>query len=207
MFYVSQRNKLIFSAWLFAIIISSFTVKSIQAEEWEVKVEKSNLIISTRAMSGSEYLQVKATVVINAPLFKVKQMFSATGTCWDWQLNCAQSKIIKSDNPNKNTVHVILDLPWPLSDRDLVLDTKLTEQSEGQHLLLEMTPSNTQVKSKYVRAKSNIRYELIEQPDNQTQLNILMHTEMGGSAPVSLVNNALHKELTKDINTLLKLLE
>ena len=179
----------------------------ITASDWTTKVDNNNITIFTRSIPESEFLQVKAIVQINAPLFKVKQMFSATEKCWQWQLSCAQSKIIRTDNVNNKTVHVILDLPWPLSDRDLVLDTKLTEQTKDKHLVLEMLPSDTQVKSKYVRAESKTRYELIEKSVNQTKLIILMHTEMGGSAPVSLVNNALHKELKKDINALLNLLE
>ncbi|MDU0113805.1 START domain-containing protein [Psychrosphaera aquimarina] len=196
------------------ITVQLAVIKSAIAEpsQWQVKVEEPDLVISTRTVPHSQHLEVQATVNFQAPLNTIKAFFTADGECWKWQLRCSRTNIIDSTSESEKTIYVVVDMPWPIDDRDFVLNSTYSEDQTNNRLTLTLVPSEiqapseTQVPSDLVRAYSTITYELTRQTeDNHTTLNVTMHTEFGGSTPSSLTNSLLHKELKKDLTKLMQL--
>ena len=96
-------------------------------------------------------------------------------------------------------VYTVVNMPWPITDRDFIFDAKVTEHSAAsaqgliKRVVISLTPHSNpgqynKEKSKLVRATSNIVYELTASSDNKTQLNIYMHTDFSGSISPKLIN-------------------
>ncbi len=190
---------------MLGLIIFSLNATVVFASEWQQQIKHDAYSIFTRHFESSDYLQVKAEVKINAPVSSISPYFSASDRCWQWQLRCGSTKLLKSDSANKNTVYVVVDMPWPIDDRDFVFDTAYYESPADNSITLTISPSEIEHKSDYVRAKSNVKYTLSPVTENKTLLSILMHTEFGGSTPALFINGMLHKELKNDLEALIEL--
>lgn len=191
--------------FLLGLIIFSLSTTVVFASEWQQQIKHDAYSISTRHIEGSDYLQVKAEVKINAPVSSISPYFSASDRCWQWQLRCDSTKLLKSGSANKNTVYVVVDMPWPIDDRDFVFDSTYSENPADKSIILTISPSEIEKKSDYVRAKSNVKYTLYPLTVNKTLLSVLMHTEFGGSTPAAFVNSRLHEELKNDLEALIEL--
>ena len=192
------------------LIVQVAVIKSAIAEpsQWQVKVEEPDLVISTRTVPHSQHLEVQATVNFQAPLNTIKAFFTAEGECWKRQLRCRQTHIVNTTSESEKTIYYAVDMPWPIDDRDFVLNSTYSEDLTNNRLTLTLVPSEIQVPSDLVRAYSTITYELTGQAeDNHTTLSVTMHTEFGGSTPSSLTNSLLHKELKKDLTKLMQLVK
>lgn len=166
----------------------------------------------------SDFLEVKSEVKINAPLNAVLPYFQGENGCWQWQLKCKSSVILEKINDHRQVVYTVVNMPWPITDRDFVFDANVSEhhdvsgQAANKKLVISLAPyPNPELynkeKSKLVRATSNIVYELTASADNKTQLNIYMHTDFSGSISPKLINGRLVDSLRDDIDALLQLID
>ena len=173
---------------------------------------------STRMPKTSGFLEVKSEVKINAPLDVVMHYFQGENGCWSWQLKCKSSVILEKINEQHQVVYTVVNMPWPITDRDFVFDAKITEHSAGpvqgvtKKVVISLAPhpnpeQYNKEKSNLVRATSNIVYELTASSDNKTQLNIYMHTDFSGSISPKLINGRLVDSLLDDIDALLQLID
>lgn len=195
-------------------IIASLLLTTISVEvysdvlaNWQLEKQTKHTSIYTREKPNSEFLQVKAQVTLPANWTKVVAQFSDGNKCWGWQGRCSSVKIIKKINEDERLIHTVIDMPWPVSNRDFVFYTALTFNSATKVTNLTLTPAeDVDYPSDLVRAKSNIQYTMTPISADTTQLNILMHTEFGGDMPASFVNSKLVDELFSDIEDLTSLL-
>ena len=173
---------------------------------------------SNKMPKTSGFLEVKSEVKINAPLNSVLPYFQGENGCWQWQLKCKSSVILKKINEHHQVVYTVVNMPWPITDRDFVFEAKVAEHSTAsaqgltKKIVISLAPHpNPELynkeKSKLVRATSNIVYELTASSGNKTQLNIYMHTDFSGSISPKLINGRLVDSLRDDIDALLQLID
>lgn len=185
----------------------SIDVYSDVPADWQLEKQTKNISIYTREKPNSKFLQVKAEVTLSANSTKVVAQFSDDNKCWDWQGRCSSVNIIKNINENERLMYTVIDMPWPVSNRDFLFYTTLSFNSATKITNLTLTPAeDVDYPSDLVRAKSNIHYIITPMSEESTQLNILMHTEFGGDIPARFINSKLVDELFSDIEDLASLL-
>lgn len=200
------------------ILVIAFTAKT------------ESLEVVTQPAHNSEFLAVSATVTIDAPIHNVLPFFHGGNTCWQWQLRCKSSKVLAKLDTRHQIVYTVINMPWPLSDRDLIFDVvvkgamatdtglildsnenSFDESKYNNQVLISLKPYSGKLeqliqKGNLVRATSTIDYTLSPISVRQTQLSIYMHTEFGGSVSPSMINTRLEKSVRQDINALLQLI-
>ncbi len=200
------------------ILVIAFTAKT------------ESLDVVTQPAHNSEFLAVSANVTIDAPIQNVLPFFHGGNACWQWQLRCKSSKVLAKLNSRHQIVYTVINMPWPLSDRDLIFDVAVKgatatgtglildsnensfdENKENNPVLISLKPYSGELEQlvqneKLVRAMSTIDYSLSPISEHQTQLSIYMHTEFGGSVSPSMINTRLEKSVRQDINALLQLI-
>ena len=199
-------------------------------QPWQTKLERANVTIFVRSVADSEFLQTKAVATLNASKADVMAMFPKDKGCWQWVARCKKS-IVFATIPDQSTSTVLsytaLNMPWPLSDRDLLFQSQQYDQrnetSGLAQTVLEISPADPALLTKHgspeqqkaiaksakkhVRAEGHMTYTVSEISAEQSQLTIIMHTEFGGNAPVRLINGKLVEELLADVAKLQKLLK
>ena len=195
---------------IFASILLAFVLPSNAASngDWQLEYERTNIKIHTRAVAGSKFLQTKAEIKLNVSAKLVLAKLSVSDRCWDWQARCKKSTTIKQISENESIVYAVINMPWPLSDRDFVFRSVYIIDAENKTIKIELSPAKGKyAKTKYVRGSGNATYIIKELSASESELIIEMHTEFAGSISPKLLNSKLVSELRKDIDLLIKLLK
>lgn len=185
---------------------------------WTLSKSASNILIFTRELKDSPFLNVKAEVTFNHASVNVEAQFTAGHECWPWQGRCSSSKVLATMPQQTQIVYTTLDMPWPVSDRDFLFYSVLQKSPAKGMTKLTLRPVTTELTDdsqshylkptkKFVRASSNIEYTIVSLGPKKSKLTILMHTDLGGDISPSFVNTKLVDELYKDIKSLIKLVE
>jgi START domain-containing protein len=192
-------------------IFSSVTTASTTSpgeSDWTARKNGHNLQLYTREITGSDFLAVKVTALINAPIEKVANAFGDGDGCNQWQAMCKASTVVEVVSSSERYIHLVLDLPWPFSDRDMVMRSTSTIDPETQTASVLLAAATDKIPLQdYVRARSNGRYTLKVVSDEQVEFTYVMHTDLGGDISPATVNSRLMSTTFEDIKRLVKLAE
>ena len=186
---------------LCALAFSALTLaEETPQNQWQKQKETERYTIFSADKPGSPFMQVKATVMVDADFKSVAREFGSSGKCWRWQNRCKQVSL----SSDLTQLYSLIDMPWPLSDRDFLftLQTQIDEDAGSFSLVLK-PDIETVKKTKYVRGRSHIEYQVQEVGAKQTRVTIYMHTEFGGDVSPSLINGKLVSSLAEDIDSLI----
>ena len=116
---------------------------------------------------------------------------------------CKRSRIVSEPSENVSIRHLILDMPWPVSDRDMVMKSLLQIDPEWQRAVIDgATVSDQLPEQKYVRADSRIRYEMRRLDSGETELVYMNHTNLNGGVPAGLFNSKVVSSTRDEIQAL-----
>lgn len=110
----------------FILFLLSFPFTCIEAQNWEFKKEENGIKIFTRKEPGNDLKSYRGITEIKAPAEKVFAMLEDVNhTDW-WDKSLSQIKVLQYDKNVRARYYLIYDLPWPITDRDLCVDVKIT---------------------------------------------------------------------------------
>lgn len=185
---------------------SAATGPSDATEEWQLQKRDNQISVYTREVEGSPYLEVKAIALIDAPMARVVQYLGDGDGCSQWRAMCKSSRVIDRPSQQERRVYLVLDFPWPVSDRDVVMHsaTDIDPQSRTAKVRLQ-SDSAQYPEGEYVRAESTGRYILRPVGETKVEFTYIMHTDPGGDLSPELVNSRLTPTTIKDIRRLVQL--
>lgn len=176
--------------------------------DWTARKNNQNLQLYTREITGSDFIAVKVTALVNATIEKVADAFGDGDGCSGWQAMCKASTVVEVVSDRERYIHLVLDLPWPLSDRDMIIHSTSTIDPETDSATLHIESAADKIPLQdYVRARSNGRYTVKEVNAEQVELTYVIHTELGGNISPATVNSRLISTTFEDIERLVELAE
>lgn len=176
--------------------------------EWTLDKDEEQIQLYTRSVSGSPFLEVKATTRINASIEKVAETFGYGNGCGEWQAMCKSSEVLSTISETERYVYLVLDLPWPLSDRDMVIHTTGQIDRESGIVTVQLESASSEYPAqKYTRAESHGLYQIKGLTDQQVEFTYIMRTDLGGNVSADVVNPRLASSVYNDVATLRSLAE
>ncbi|GAB5453541.1 MAG: START domain-containing protein [Halioglobus sp.] len=189
------------------MLLATFQV-SANDTDWELRSEEEQVLVYTRAVEGSDFHAVKATTRINAGSEQLSALMGDGSECAPWRAMCKSSRVLEVLSEQERHVYMVLDLPWPISDRDIVMKTTTTIDRESRTATIDLQSANiAHPPQKYVRAATSGQMKIAEIGPDQVEFTYIMHADLGGDLPASTVNSQLVERTHKDIRTLKKLAE
>ena len=181
---------------------------SVTAGEWVLQKDKSGIQLFTSAVAGSPFEAVRASVVIEASIDKVTEVFGDGEGCPSWREMCKVSKILKKESEEEQVIYMVLDLPWPISDRDMVMRSSSQVNEESQTATFQFTSASSEYPEQdYVRAQSTGMYSFKVLEPGRVELVYEVHVDLGGDLSPGMINSRLADSTYDDIKNLLKLAE
>lgn len=116
------------------VIFLSVSMCDLSGQSWNFAKEEDGIKIFTRALKNSSLKSYKGEVIIHAPVKKVCSMFgNARNIDW-WGPDFKGIKVLAYE-PNKYVrFYYIYSMPWPLADRDLVVNAVVkTDSVTGEY--------------------------------------------------------------------------
>lgn len=183
-------------------------VAAAEEPQWQLETADEDIRIYSRPVEGSPFLAVKAVTRMTAPLKSVVHEMGDGNGCAKWRSMCKSSRILEEVSERERYVYVVLDLPWPLSDRDMVVHSRASVDEGAQTVSVTFeTVSDRLPPQDLVRAESSASYTIQAIEEQVVEFTYIMHTDLGGKVPVDQFNSRLLDATRKDMQQLLKLIE
>lgn len=190
-------------------IILSFLYLSIftgtaRGQEWKFAKEKDGIRIYTREDDESPVKAFKGEVTFRAPLEKVYTLITNVKNFDWWDDDINGIKVLSCEPDKRIQYYLIYDSPWPVTDRDLVVDTRISinsvtgERDVEARALLNVVPE----KPEYVRIKNYWqKWSIIPAGPGNVRLVLEGRVDPGGSVPVWLYNMVITETPLKVIRS------
>lgn len=174
----------------------------LEADEWQLAEDKNAIIVYTRAIEGSSFLEFRGETVVEGSVDALVALLYDTANAPAWIHDCSFGMTLEEISFEENYIFQIYDLPFPVSNRQLLLHSKLTYTEEGARLEIKKANTfckdnelsrcqkvneNTLIKIK----RSRGHYLFIRIDDKHTKVIWQQHVEPGGSVPDWLANALL----------------
>lgn len=139
----------------------------------------------------SKFKLIKAEFTVTATANKLTAMWLDPENYTKWQYNTVEANLIKRLNNNEIIYYTEVAAPWPVSNRDLVVHLKVSEdkQTKNLHVSANSVSDIVPLKEQKIRIPTSISSWKVT-PINESQFNVeySMEIDPGGYVPAWMVN-------------------
>lgn len=176
--------------------------------QWEYLEDDDGVRLWRLDVPGQDLPGFRGQTVINASIDDILAVMLKWEKHTDWMYRCAESKLLKKIDDKKALMYNRTAAPWPVSDRDVVVETLMERSSDNKMLTVSFKNTSSNLKPASDAAVRMPRlvgfYKLWFVTPTQTRVMYQVESDIGGSIPKWLAVRA-----TKDLPriTLVKLKE
>jgi len=113
-----------------AILIPTFFFLTgspdLSGQSWVFVKEKEGIRLYTRKEANNSIKSFKGEVYIHAPVEKVYSLITNVKNFDWWDDDISEIKVLLYEKDKVIQYYLIYDVPWPITDRDLVVDSHIT---------------------------------------------------------------------------------
>ena len=179
-----------------SIVFFSFSI-ALSAPKWEKIHQEKGVTVYKRDSSLGDLPDFKATTTVDGSIFDVIAVIRDVDRREEWVFRCEDSKVVKRDTDFEVLLYHRTDSPWPTSDRDAAITTRLYEIKAGQEYLAHFKG----VKNKLIPKRDDaVRLPIIEGyyrlkliNNHKTHVTYFVHLDPGGYIPRFLVRMTTHE--------------
>lgn len=194
-----------------AIVILNFLLANVNAQEsgWQIAKEKDGIAIYTRELAGAEVKEFKALTEINTEMEFLVDMVLDVKEYARWMDNIESAEVIKKLTNNEFYVYSLIDIPWPINDRDLVTLNQVEREGKAKvKISLQSVEGFVPVKDDVIRMpKANGFWEFTLVGNGKIGVVYQFLGDPGGSVPDWLVNMFLVDGPFKSLSNMRKIAE
>ena len=163
-----------------------------EAGKWKLALKKNGIKVYTRPAKGCPLDEFMGVTVINAPIETCVMVLRDVDSQPRWVGDCLESKLLKRISKDHLIAYNVIDVPWPLSNRDLQIDTRFITNLPKGIVTVKMAayvPAIQPVTKKYVRItdmKATCIMKKIN--DNKTRVTYINRVNPMAPIPDSVAN-------------------
>jgi hypothetical protein len=160
---------------------------------WEFRVDHKAIKVYSSKISGSQVLGFKGEAVFEASFRKLISLFHDFGSYGRWVHQLSEMQVLHHNEELNYVVRQVLNTPWPLPKREMLVRTALHTSEEGA-MALTMTgvPDYLPARQDCYRVR-DIRGAWVLMPVDSGKVHVtfVMHLDPGSDIPPALSNAAL----------------
>ncbi|MES2489114.1 MAG: START domain-containing protein [Pseudomonadota bacterium] len=185
------RKKTNWSHIVLAIAISVISSGGIAADKtWKVLKSADGVEISSRPKSGSPINEIRSTAKIKASLDSVVALLRDYPARPLWDSMCGEVKVLKQGTASE-TVYVHTEIPWPVTDRDLVMRVEWKQDPTTGVVSMHAVgaPDAEPLRKDRVRMASFTNdWTLTPMDGGIIAVESIAHADPGGPMPTFMIN-------------------
>jgi len=196
---------------LIAILLCcSLSLFSSAQYNWKLERDTEGIKVYTSAKAGSSFKSVRVECTLQGTYSKLFAILSNVSKFEDWIYHTKQSTLIKKNSPYDFIYYSEISMPFPLSNRDVVLHMKIKTDSLPKYLLITGRSEKNVLPElpSLVRVPHYLANWKVTMPSaNKIHISYILELDPGGSIPSSIANNFVDKgpfETFKNLAALLK---
>jgi len=162
------------------------------AVPWALKKNEDGIKVHTRLLAEGGAVEFKATTNLQMPAEYIMAILTHTKQLPHWQAHLQKSKVLSRESALHWHEYSVLNVPWPLEGRDLVLSKKIVKGDGVSNSLFLYMRS---VPAKYPQQNNLIRinqargfWELAPQDNGEIRITYQFHIDPELQLPTWLLN-------------------
>ncbi len=176
------------------------------AQDWDIEKEFDGITIFTRLVDGAEIKELKIEFTLNMRLAPIVALINDSDQFNDWVYNSVEFKPLDSKGPGNGYYYGVVDFPWPMDDRDYVIETTTTQDPESKVVMVESKNASLEGNpaiGDYVRIPAHHnQWILTPVGENEVFVKYWLKSDPGGAIPKWLINLAIDKGATQTIKNM-----
>ncbi len=182
--------------WFFPFITTFFLIAQMgfgqsNAHQWKLVSQEGNIQVFTRKSDKSDFKEVRILAKLEVEMGAFIEVLNDVPSYDDWVYKCQNSRKVKTLGANESYYYVQSNLPFPLSDRDLVVHSKQWYGEDGisYHTHSVAAPEMIEEKKGLVRMHYYESFwDIYENKDGSLSIEYKVFADPGGYLPVWMVN-------------------
>jgi hypothetical protein len=160
-------------------------------QSWDFIKEKDGIKIYTRKELDSSIKSYKGEAYFLADAEKVRSLIGNVKNFDWWAKDITEIKVLLSEKDKHIQYYLVYDVPWPLTDRDLVVDARINIDSVTGVKIVEAKPLPNAIPEKTDRIRIKRywqKWTIIPMPNNIVHVILEGFVDPAGSIPAWLYN-------------------
>jgi hypothetical protein len=177
----------------FFVLILLFKLLPANAQgKWELKKDQNGIQIYTRDAVKGNIKELRVTCELDATRAQLISVLQNIGDYNSWVYSNKNSYILKIITPENIVYYTQSHLPWPIKDRDLVIELTISPTPDVLNIQAKSIPEYLPKKANYIRVPYSLAvWKVTQAPDNKLKVDYTFSVDPGGSIPSWLVNATL----------------
>lgn len=175
------------------LLLLSCAHTTVQAQTaWQLKKDEEGIKVYTASVPNSNLKSVKVTCSLNASLPQLYALLQDNKAHEQWVYNTKRSYLVKQLSKNHWFYYSEVSLPWPLANRDIVVEIKITQHPTTNVMYVSANAVNQYVpmnKGMERVVLSKVNWVITPITNNQMSVEYIAQADPGGDVPAWIVNS------------------
>lgn len=182
-----QAGALTRALTLAALLLLALCSVAQAKDKWEVVEREAGITVSQRWPEGYELPIIKGVGVVDANIYEILAVMADIDRMCEWLHSCKQARLIEQKGAFDRITYNRFDLPWPLDDRDAVLQSRITVEQKKEFILIkywDLKNSSVKPVEDVVRVPQMKGFYMLEKlGDDKTRVTYQGEARPGGLVP------------------------
>ena len=113
-------------------MVESKVISSVESnKKWELAKNKNGVEVYTCQVIESKIKEFKAVTIVSCRMKKLEGLVDKVSDYPNWQENITTAKTFKKISNKEKVIYYTSEVPWTISNRDVVVSCKKTVASDG----------------------------------------------------------------------------
>ncbi|MDD5711601.1 MAG: START domain-containing protein [Smithellaceae bacterium] len=159
--------------------------------EWKQVKQSDGITIFNRPYPGSDVDEFRGVTIVRAPIEVITEVLYDVPAQPKWMSDCLAARTVKVISENHIIAYNVLNVPWPVTDRDFLADTVFNTDFKAGKVLVEMKAVKEPLVpvGQYVRMTDLAGTCLLERlGKDKTKVTYTMRANPAGNIPAAIAN-------------------
>lgn len=159
---------------------------------WELKKKENGIEVYTKKSPLGNLKELRVLCELDATKEELIKTLQDIDRYNDWVYSNKKSVIIKTLTPERIIYYTQSRLPWPIKDRDLIVELTINPTPEVLNIQAKSLPDFLPKNDGYVRVPYSLAtWKVTQEANNKLKVDYTFSVDPGGSIPVWLTNATL----------------
>ena len=159
---------------------------------WELKKDEDGIQVFTRKAAKGNIKELRVLCELDATKAQLINTLENIQDYNSWVYSNKKSTILKMITPQNIIYYTQSHLPWPIRDRDLVVELNITPTPEVLNVKAKSLPDYLPKNVNYIRVPYSLAiWKVTQAPNNKLKVDYTFSVDPGGSIPSWLINATL----------------
>jgi len=178
--------------------------------EWALKKDKDGIKVYTGKAADSKFNMIRVSCKLNGSLSSLASILLQPEIQPEWVIATKTTKLVKRLANNHIYYYTIASIPWPLSNRDLIIDLWIQQDSLTKKMIIHANTIDKIIPPIAGLERvlfSQATWEVIPIAVNQIQVEYILKINPGGGIPAWVVNMFITKGPFESFYNLSKIIQ